>query len=216
MRCVPMLAPTLAFVLALSPAIAGAQPTAPVLLQPSRDVVVRYQVEGDATSLLPGGLPGPVSLSWDAANRRVRADAQGRNQVALLNLDAGSGTVFDTELRVVLPLHLRPGALGPLTLAGAHLQPRGRDVVAGLPCTDYAVAGRVPGTVCLTTDGVPLRGTGTVEGRAGRFTALSVTYGPVPPALFEPPPGYVALGSGKAGGLDLRSLGRSLLGQGVR
>ena len=205
-----------ATVLALAPAAAAAQPATPVPLQPTRDVVVHYQVEGEATSLLPGGLPGPVSLSWDAAKRRVRAEAQGRNQVALLDLGAGRGQVFDTELRVVLPLRLRAGALAPLTLEGAHLQPRGRDVVAGLPCTTYALDGRVPGTVCLTADGVPLRGTGTVEGKAGRFTALSVTYGPVPQAYFEPPPGYVALGSGGAGGLDLRSLGRHLLGQGAR
>ena len=191
-----------------------AQPATQPATLPTRDVVVRYQVEGEATSLLPGGLPGPVSLSWDAENGRVRAEAQGRNQVALLDLRSRTGEVFDTGLRVVLPLRLRGDILQRLTLEGARLQPRGQDVVAGLPCTTYAVDGRTPGTVCLTPDGVPLRGTGEVDGRPGRFTATAVTYGPVPPALFVPPQGYMALGSGNRGGLDLRSLGRSLLGPG--
>lgn len=203
-------APT-AFALAALPLAAVAQP-AP-LVQPSRDVTVRYAVTGEATSLLLGGLPGPATLSWDAARQRLRAEAEGRNQVAVVDLRTRSGQVYDTSLRLVLPLKLRPGALGPLTPDTARLQPRGRDTVAGLACTDYAVEGRTPGTVCLTADGVPLRGSGTIEGKPGRFTALSVTYGPVPPDRFTPPPGYMSLGG--AGGLDLRNF-RSLLGPGAR
>lgn len=194
------------FLLAAAPAAAQPAP----LVQPSRDVTVRYAVSGEATSLLPGGLPGPATLSWDAARQRLRAEAEGRNQVAVIDLRARTGQVYDTSLRVVLPLKLRPGALGPLTPEAARLQPRGHDTVAGLPCTDYAVEGRTPGMVCLTADGVPLRGSGTIEGRPGRFTALSVAYGPIPPDRFMPPPGYVSLG-----GIDKLDL-RSLLGPGAR
>lgn len=192
----------LTLLLAAGPVLANAQ-TAP-LVQPSRDVTARYAVTGEATSLLPGGLPGPVTLYWDAGRQRVRAEAEGRNQVAVVDLRTRSGQVFDTGLRIVLPLKMRPGALGPLSPDAAHLQPRGRDTVAGLPCTEYTIDGRNPGTVCLTADGVPLRGSGTVEGKPGRFTALSVAYGPVPTDRFVPPPGYVSLGS--VGKLDLRSL----------
>ena len=173
----------LTLLLVAVPIAAGAQP-AP-LVQPSRDVTARYAVTGEAASLLPGGLPGPVTLSWDAARQRVRAEAEGRNQVAVVDLRTRSGQVFDSALRIVLPLKLRPGALGPLSPDAARLQPRGRDTVAGLPCTEYAIDGRNPGMVCLTADGVPLRGSGTVEGKPGRFTALSVAYGPVPPDRFD-------------------------------
>ena len=219
---VTALAGTLPALLAvLLPAVAAGQPagrpvtqpaTQPVTL-PTRDVSVRYQVEGEATSLLPGGLPGPVTLSWDAAGARVRAEGQGRNQVAVVNLRTRQGEVFDTKLRLVLPLQLRPGGLDPLTLNGARLTPAGSDTVAGLPCTLYTVAGRTGGTVCLSADGIPLRGSGEVEGRPGRFTALAVTYGAIAPALFAPPPGYMQLGNG-GGGLNLHELGRSLLGGG--
>ena len=197
--------------LVLLPTLAAAQP-APTLF-PSRDVVARYQVDGEAAQLLPGGLPGPVTLSWDVATQRLRAEAQGRNQIAVLDLRAHTSEVFDTALRVALPMHMRLATMQALTLEGEHLQARGHDTVAGLACTVYAVEGRTPGTVCVTADGIPLRGVGTVEGRPGRFVALSVAYASTAPDQFTPPPGYITLGIGEGkGGLDLRSLGRSLLG----
>ena len=73
-----------ALVLAALPVATNAQP-AP-LVQPNRDVTVRYVITGEATSLLPGGLPGPATLSWDAARQRLRAEAEGRNQVAVVDL----------------------------------------------------------------------------------------------------------------------------------
>ena len=210
---------------AAQPAIRPTTPAAP-RIQPVRDVVVTYRVEGQALSIVPGGIPGPVRLSWDAAGQRVRAETEGRSQVALIDLRSHTGQAFDTSLRVVLPLPLRPADLQPLTLEGARLVPRGKEVVAGLTCTAYIVeTGKAPGSVCLTPDGVPLRGRGDVDGKPGVFTALSVSYGPLPPALFMVPSGYIALGSGSTGGLagmagklggigDLRSLGSSLLGRG--
>lgn len=194
----------------------GAALAQPVRVQPTRDVVVLYRVDGPAAERVPGGLPNPVKLSWDAAGQRVRAETQGRSQIALLDLRARTGQAIDTTLRVVLPLPVRPQDLQPLTLEGARLTPRGRETIAGLTCTTYQVeTGRTPASACITADGVPLRGQGDVDGRPGSFVALSVSYGPLPPSLFAPPPGYIALASPGGGGLgDLRSLGRSLLGHG--
>ncbi len=164
-------------------------------LQPTRDVVAIYRVEGEATRLVPGGLDAPVRLSWSAARRQLRAEADGRAQVALLDLATNTGQVIDTRLRVVLPIQVRADQLRPLTLAGARLSPRGRAMVAGLSCTEYRIeGGKTPGSVCLTGDGVPLRGQGEIQGRPGRFTALSVRYEALPRDLFEPPPGYIMLG----------------------
>lgn len=204
----------LMWALLLSGGTAHAQP-GPPRMQPSRDVVVVYRVEGEAANLVPGGLPGTVKLSWDAAGRRLRAEAEGRNQVALLDLRQHAGQVIDTTLRVVLPLRLRAQDLQALSLEGARLVLRGQDTVAGLACTVYRVeTGRAPGSACLTADGVMLRGEGEVQGRPGRLTAVSVSYGPLPPGLFVAPAGYMALGGLDAGGLnDLRNLGSSLLGR---
>ncbi|MDQ2804744.1 MAG: hypothetical protein M3Y41_19465, partial [Pseudomonadota bacterium] len=76
----------------------------------------------------------------------------------------------------------------------AHFQRQGTDRVAGLACTLYAVQDRHgAGTLCVTADGVPLRGNGAYDGKPGSFTALSVDYAPQPASLFAPPPGYLQL-----------------------
>ena len=230
--------------LLLMPGLAAAQPVQPrpaspqpapqpgaqngVRVQPARDVVVTYKVDGQAANIVPGGIPGPLKLSWDAAGQRIRAETEGRSQVALIDLRTHTGQAIDTTLRIVLPLPIRPQDLQPLTLEGARLTPRGKDVIAGLPCTVYQVdTGRGPGSACLTPDGVPLRGQGEIQGKPASFVALNVSYGNLPPQLFTVPQGYIALsgaggGSSQAGGLagrlgglgDLRSLGQSLLGRG--
>ena len=180
------------------------QASAEPRLHPARDVVVTYTVDGPATALAPGGIPGSVRLSWDAALQRVRAEAEGRSQVALIDLRAHAGQAIDTDLRIALPLKLRPADLQMLTLDGARLTPGGTQRVAGLSCTDFTFESKQgPGLVCLTADGVPLRGQGTVQGKPGSFTAQTVRYGALPPSLFEVPPGYMSLATpgGQAGAL---------------
>lgn len=165
-------------------------------VQPSRDVSVTYRVEGAAVDAIPGGIPGGLRLSWDAAGQRLRAEAEGRTQAVLVDLRAHSAQVIDTGLRSVLPLPVRDSDLAPLTLAGALLTRRGTETIAGLGCTVWAVqSGRGSGTVCLTEDGVALRASGDVDGRAGTFTAVSVRYGALPNDLFRVPPGYMNLGA---------------------
>ncbi len=203
----------LAAVLTLLVAPALAQPLPAT--RPLRDVVVTYVLDGQAPASVPGGIPGPVTLSWDAAGQRLRAEAEGRSQVALIDLRNRSGQVIDTALRMVLPLPIRASDLQPLLLDETRLHPRGKDRVAGLACTVAVFeTAHGPGTVCLTADGVPLRGEGRVGGKPGRFTAVAVRYGAVAPELFVVPPGYMALGRNGHGGLaglqDLRGLlGRS-------
>lgn len=191
---------------------AGAQPARP-RIQPIRDVSVTYRLAGEAAQQIPGGAQDPVTLSWDATGQRLRAEMDGRSQVALVDLRNHTGEVIDTGLRVVLPLPVRSEDLQPLTLEGARLTAVGKDVVAGQNCTTYTVeSGRTPGTVCLTADGVALKGAGEVRGKPGSFVATRVAYGTIPPSRFEIPPGYISLsGKGPGGGLSgLRALGNSL------
>lgn len=159
--------------------------------------MVTYQMDGQALSLVPGGVQGPVTLSWDAAGQRLRAEMAGRSQVALIDLREHSGQVIDTALRLVLPVRVRPQDLQPLTLEGAHLVPLKRETVAGLTCMGYSFESQQgPGSVCLTADGVPLRGQGTVSGKPGSFTATVVQYGPIPADRFSVPSGYMSLSGG--------------------
>jgi len=170
------------------------------LIQPSRDVAVTYRVEGAAASVVPGGIPGALRLSWDAAGQRLRAEPEGRTQAVIVNLRAHSAQIIDSMLRSALTLPVQDGDLQPLTLDGARLTQRGTDTVAGLPCTTWAVQSRRgAGTVCFTVDGVALRADGEVDGQHGTFTASSVIYGPQPDALFRVPPEYLQLSIPKFG-----------------
>lgn len=162
--------------------------------QPTRDVTVAYRVSGAAASAIPGGIPGALRLSWDAAGQRLRAEAEGRTQAVIVDLRAHSAQLLDTGLRSALTLPVRDGDLQPLTLDGARLTRRGNDTVAGLACTNWDVqARRGSGVICLTADGVPLRADGDVDGRTGTFTATSVSYGPLPADLFRAPPDFMQL-----------------------
>ena len=170
------------------------------LLQPDRDVSVMYRVEGAAASVVPGGIPGALRLSWDAAGQRLRAEADGRSQAIIVDLRAHSALVVDTVLRSALTLPVRDGDLQPLTLEGARLTRRGEATVAGLRCTNWAVqSSRGNGTVCLTPDGVALRADGDVDGRHGTFTATGVTYGPLRDELFQVPVDFMQLSFPKFG-----------------
>ena len=180
----------LALLLAAIPLAAAAQPPR----QPTRDVIVTYKVDGPALGLIPGGLSGPVRLSWDAAQRRVRAEAEGRSQIAIIGIATRSGQLIDTSLRLAVPFSMRASDLQPLTLADTKLQPTGQQTIAGLQCTAYRVeGGHGASSICLTDDGVPLQGQGQVDGKSGRFTATAVQYGKLPPSLFTVPPGFIDL-----------------------
>lgn len=182
----------------LLPAAARAQDRP--LLQPSRDVTVTYQVDGAAASSIPGGLDGPLRVSWDSARQRLRADAASRPQAILVDLPHRTATVLDSTMRAAVALPVRERDLQPLTLGGARMTRRGQDKVAGLACTVWDVqSGRGTGTICVTADGVPLRADGAVDGRRGSFAAASVVYGAVAPGLFAPPPGYFNLNIPKPG-----------------
>jgi len=164
------------------------------LVQPKRDVTVIYKVEGAAASVIPGGIPGPLRLLWDAAGQRLRAEPEARTQAVLVDLRAHTAVVLDTALRSTLSLPVKERDLQPLTLDGARLTRRGAAAIVGLACTNWDVqSGRGAGTVCLTADGVTLRAEGDVDGRHGSFTALNVSYGALSPELFRIPASFMQL-----------------------
>lgn len=190
---------TMAAALTVMPVSARAAP--PTL--PTHDVAVTYRLQGAARDAVPGGLPEIVRLAWDAGGRRLRVEPEGRQQVLLVDLNVPRAELVDKGMHGVLTLPMRAKDIEPLALQDATLTPRGRAVVTGLSCMEYdVVAKRGRGVVCLAADGVALRGSGTVDGKQGGFTAVSVVPGPLPAGSFEVPPGYMHLafpGFGKSG-----------------
>ena len=163
-------------------------------VQPDRDVTVTYRLEGAATQAIPGGVDGPLRLSWDAAGQRLRAEPANRPQAVIVDLPRHTASVVDDAMHAVLTLPVRERDLQPLTLDGVGMTRRGTDTVAGHPCTTWAMQSkRGTGTVCLTPGGVALRAEGDIDGRHGSFTATNVLYGAVAADLFTAPPGYMTL-----------------------
>ncbi len=189
-------------VVLIPPAVADA----PMRVLPSRDVRAAYQVSGAAAGipgLAPAGEGAAVlRLAWDASGQRLRVQADDRPEVAIVDLSARRADIVDAALHTALVLPMRARDVAALTLSQAQATRQGRGAVLGYACTIWAVrAARGSGTVCVTEDGVALRGTGDVDGRHGEFVALSIAYAPQPASLFTIPSGYTRL--------DLRQFGRT-------
>ena len=96
-----------------------------------------------------------------------------------------------------LVLQLPPGGgivegfiLGP----NLHFTQAGADKVLGRACTLYDVTtdhDRAHGRVCLTADGMLLKGEGQGrDGRGAKVEATAIAVAPQPKELFSPPAGY--------------------------
>lgn len=167
----------------------------PVRVLPSRDMQAVYRLSGDAAAAVPG-LDGAavLHLTWDAKGRRLRLQAEGRPEVAVFDLSARRAEIVYSGLHAALVVPMRARDVTALTLSHARFKRQGNDTVLGFPCTVWSVReSRGSGTVCVTADGIPLRGSGTVDGRQGEFVALSLAYAPQPASLFAVPPGYARL-----------------------
>ena len=179
--------------------LAGATADRPTL-PPRRDVAITYRTTGAAAALIPPGLQGAgpavadgqMRLRWNASGL-LRLEADGRTQILLLETAGPSAHVVDSALRTAILLPMKPRDLDAVFLTTAGLARLGEDRVAGLACTVWSVHLRNgEGTVCLTSDGVPLRLDGTIDGRKGTLTATVVDFSPQPPALFQVPAGYMS------------------------
>ena len=184
---------TLALLLLLMAAPAWAD-TTPRLL-PRHDVSVTYQVSGAAAEAIPAlggsGAAGELRLSWDAAHQKLLVTPAGRPQRMIIDLPGHVAIVLDEGMHMALSLPMRDTDVQAMTMAGARFTRRGQAVVAGEACSDWAVqAKHTSGTVCLTDDGVPLRGEGEVNGRHGAFTATAVDHAGARPADFTVPAGF--------------------------
>ncbi|WP_419896821.1 hypothetical protein [Roseomonas sp. USHLN139] len=181
------LAGTLAALLLALPA--AAQQPAPAQLRPQRDVAVTYRL---TTGNRP---PQTVTASWLTTAQRLRVEPPGLPGWILLDLPSSQARMVMDSTRMVVRL---PGK-GPWPMLdrlppGARMTAAGSATVAGLRCTNWQVASREGnGEVCLTADGVMLRGSGVHDGQQGSLEATAVAYGAQDPARFQVPPGYQAV-----------------------
>jgi hypothetical protein len=170
-----------AVALALSaPAAAQDRPVFP----PTRDVAVTYQAD------IAAAAPHEIVLRYSAARDRARLDG-GLPGYVLVDLKSGHASIVFEQIGMMMDAPRNAGVDQALVLEnGRDFVRKGRDTVAGLRCTIWAVTAEdATGTACVTADGVVLRASGhDRKGRTGSLVATRVQYEPQDGALFLPPP----------------------------
>ena len=159
--------------LAAGPCLADPPPRT----RPARDVDITYEITR-------GGQVLQERSRYDAAAGLQRVDVAGTGSYMISDTKAGLVDMVNDAARRVVEMHVAPGQPASDPAGYTRL---GQQSIAGLPCTDWQVAGAQPTVLCLTDDGVTLG----MSGQGGQAVrAISVTYTPVDPAAFAVPPGY--------------------------
>lgn len=173
--------------------------TVPAYL-PTRDVAVTYQVRSKDRG------QENVVARWSAFAEKARIEA---GPIYVL---ADPRTRQATLVMQSFALRLPPGdrTFAYLPDEGTRFVRGPAASVAGYRCTNWTVSSsHGSGTACITDDGVILRGTAADRnGHGGAIEAVSVSYGPQPPALFEVPQGAMSLQAPPGGKLNLGLLKR--------
>ncbi len=155
---------------------------------PSKDVSVVYSLERK----MPGG-PTEAHMYYQAATSRMRLDAPGQQGYVIIDRAKGRMMIVMTNQHLFMETPLNVDmASGFLLNDQMKFQRLGPETVAGQSCTDWQVqSSRANGLVCITEDGVLLKGHGQdKDGGAGALVATAVSYQPQPADLFAPPAGY--------------------------
>lgn len=177
-------------VLRLQPAVAAPAGEQPRYL-PRSDAAITYRSTGSDPMV-----PATLTIRYFAAGDRLRIEG---GPLGYLLVDRTMERVEMVMPQPHLVLEMPPG--GGVT-EGFILSRRlvftrtGSDTVLGRACTIYDVtADRTPnsarGSVCLTADGLLLRGQGRGrDGRMASIEATSIAMATQPAGLFSPPAGY--------------------------
>jgi hypothetical protein len=166
--------------LAATPALAQDRPPA---LTPTRDVTILYRISG-------AGEGQTLRMRHAAAQGLMRTELPGGLGWGVIDLQKGGGFMVVEAMRAVVPIAAGQGPQGVVSPSARYR--RGATArIAGLDCTIWSIEdqGRT-GEVCLTGDGVMLRGRGAASGQEGAVEAIEVRFGPQDPAQFRRPEGY--------------------------
>jgi hypothetical protein len=154
---------------------------------PRHDAAITYRSEG-SDALMPQSL----TIRYFAAAEKLRIEG---GALGYLLVDRPMERIELVMPQPKLVLEMPPG--GGITqgfiLSGQFQFERiGSDHILGRACTIYSVtAPRAHGQVCLTADGLLLRGEGQGrDGRRARIEAVSVSSNAQPAGLFTPPDSY--------------------------
>jgi hypothetical protein len=157
---------------------------------PNRDAAITYRSTGTDAQIPPN-----LTVRYFAAGDRLRLEG-GPLGYLLVDRTMERIELVMPQPRLVMEMP-QGGGITDGFILGNHLKftRTGTDNVIGRACTTYDVtAERARGRVCLTADGLLLRGEG--QGRDGRrasIEATSIALATQPAGLFSPPGGYTMM-----------------------
>ena len=158
------------------------------LLQPTRAVMVEYHITNDTAA---AHRVNALRIYATAQGAHLRIEPDGQPGYSILDRSSHRMTVVMVKERKYIDLPLDPDKLALLELKDGTFTRRGTETIAGARCTVFDVSRQqYSGQVCVTDDGVLLRGTSDNPEHRGSLEATRVAYGPQSPSLFVPPPDY--------------------------
>jgi hypothetical protein len=178
----------------LAAGAATAQEKPPML--PTRDVAVVYRLSSP-----DGKEQHTMKLFATGDGAKLRMESPERPGFMIMDRTDKKVIVVIAERKAYVE-----GALDPRLGGGFLLNEdmgftkAGTDTVAGQSCTEWDVQAPQGRTakVCVTGDGVVLRGQSGDDQHTGSIEAVSVAYGPQAADLFQPPADYQKLDMQKA------------------
>jgi hypothetical protein len=147
---------------------------------PTHDVDITYRI------IREGGIL-QERTRWRVAAQMQRVDPPGSSVYLILDQRTHHVSLIDEARHSIIDMpSAPPGPLAPDSSAAFTF--RGHDTVAGLSCDQWETINFGADTVlCFTADGVLLR----VQANGETLVeAISVTYTPADPSLFQVPEGY--------------------------
>ena len=158
---------------------------------PRHDAAITYRSTGSDPQM-----PATVTVRYFAAGDRVRIDG-GALGYLLLDRVMERVELVMPQPRLVIELPPGGGITDSFILGDIFSFHRtGADRVLGRACTLYDVSAKGgKGRVCLTDDGLLLRGEGRGrDGHAASVEAVAVSMATQPAGLFSPPDNYRIMG----------------------
>lgn len=157
-------------------------------LTPTRDVTVTYHVTSH------GQAPdSDVTVRFSGSGDFLRVDSGDGRGITILDRPRQLVTLVMVPRRMYARIRPQSGLESPFMLGLDMTYARkGAEVVAGLPCTRWAITSpRGDASACVTEDGVILDESGVdADGATGSVRAVKVSYGDLPSGTFQPPPGF--------------------------
>jgi len=156
-------------------------------LLPTRDVTVAYDVA------IPGQTPLRVRVAIKAGGERLQIIGEDLPTSFLVDRDTETAAIVLPMLKTYTRVSVAKYDPTRNVLHGAGFTPRGRAIVAGIPCARWhAQSAQGSADACITPDGVIMDGTliSDRKGVRGTIHAVHVSYGRLPPEIFAVPSNY--------------------------